>query len=132
MRTLERLVGSWSITMRHTAVPEPVTGTQVYRWVLDGAFLQQDWTYDHPDFPDAIAFLEERKLHHFDVRGVTRVFDLDLTDSGWSMIRRDEDFWQRSIARFVDDDHIEGAGELSYDRGATWQHDFSIDCRRVP
>src|SRR5690625_4512333 len=95
MSTLDRLAGTWTFTMRHSAMTEPVTGMQVYRWVLDGTFLQQDWTYEHPDFPDAIAMLDEHHLHHFDVRGITRVFDLTLDEAGWWMIRRDDDFWQR-------------------------------------
>src|SRR5690625_5214447 len=119
MSTLDRLAGTWTFTMRHSAMTEPVTGMQVYRWVLDGTFLQQDWTYEHPDFPDAIAMLDEHHLHHFDVRGITRVFDLTLDEAGWWMIRRDDDFWQRATGRFIDDDTIAGSGELSYDEGAT-------------
>ncbi|MFC0674320.1 hypothetical protein [Brachybacterium hainanense] len=131
MRTLDRLAGSWAFTMQHCAVAEPVTGTQTYRWVLDDAFLQQDWAYDRPDFPDAVSMLAEHRLHYFDVRGIVRVFELELEESGWSMIRRDDDFWQRLNSRFIDDDTIEGSGELSYDEGATWEHDYSLVCRRV-
>ncbi|RDB49101.1 hypothetical protein [Tsukamurella tyrosinosolvens] len=131
MSTLDRLVGTWSFTMQHVAMTVPVLGTQTYRWTLGGAFVEQDWTYEHPDFPDAIAMLDERHLHYFDVRGVVRVFDLTLDDSGWAMIRRDDDFWQRSTGRFIGNDTIEGSGELSYDEGVNWQHDYSIECRRA-
>ena len=40
------------------------------------------WTYDHPDLPDAIVRLDERRYHYFDGRGVTRVFDLKVDDAG--------------------------------------------------
>lgn len=128
MDILERLAGSWAFTMRHIAVAEPVTGMQRYHWVLGGAFLQQDWTYDHPDFPDGISILDRHSVRYFDVRGIARVFDLTLDEPGWSMIRRDDDFWQRSASRFVDDDTIVGTGELSYDEGASWRHDYAIEC----
>lgn len=129
--SLERLLGTWDFTMRHAALPEPVSGRQRYERVLDGAFVMLHWTYEHPDFPDAVAVLDQRSLHYFDVRGVIRVFDLAFDDSGWSMIRRDEDYWQRSSARFVGADATEGTGENSHDSGDTWEHDYSISCVRV-
>ncbi len=50
MSALDRLLGSWEFTMRHAAVPGPVTGRQRYERVLDDAFVLQHWTYDHPGF----------------------------------------------------------------------------------
>ena len=129
--SLDQLLGTWDFTMSHSALSEPVTGRQRYERVLDGAFVMLHWTYDHPDFPDAIALLDERTYHYFDVRGVTRVFDLTIEDTGWAMIRRDEDFWQRSAGRFRGTDAIDVTGENSYDAGATWQHDFSMSYGRV-
>jgi hypothetical protein len=129
--SLDRLLGTWSLTMRHAAVQEPVTGEQRYERVLDDAFVMLRWTYDHPEFPAAIAMLDESRCHYFDVRGVTRVFDLEIDDQGWSMIRRDTDFWQRSNATFEGPDAMTGTGENSYDGGATWQHDFSMSYTRV-
>lgn len=129
--SLDLLLGTWDITMRHVAVSEPVVGRQRYERVLSGAFVRLEWTYDHPDFPDAIAILDERTCHYFDVRGVTRVFDLEIDGSGWQMIRRDADVWQRSSATFVGTDAMEGTGENSHDGGATWQHDFAISYVRT-
>lgn len=129
--SLDRLLGTWEITLHHAAVPEAVRGLQRYERVLDGAFVQLQWTYDHPQFPDAIAMLDESTCHSFDVRGVIRVFDLEVGDSGWTMIRRDPDFWQRSAAAFRGPDAMDGSGENSHDGGVTWQHDFSITYVRV-
>jgi hypothetical protein len=129
--SLDRLVGAWDVTMQHSAVTEPVTGRQRYERVLDGAFVLLHWTYDHPDFPNAIAVLDERAFHYFDVRGITRLFDLAFDESGWTMIRRDEDFWQRSAGRFRGVGAIDGTGENSFDRGVTWQHDYAISYTRV-
>jgi hypothetical protein len=131
MSALHRLLGTWEFTMHHTAMSEPITGRQRYERVLDGAFVLQQWTYDHPDFPDAMALLSEDRYHYFDVRGITRVFDLDFDDSGWSMIRLDEDFSQRHTARFRGPDVIESTGEMSHDTGVTWQPEFEMSYQRV-
>ena len=95
MSVLDRLLGTREFTMHHSAMSEPVTGRQRYERVLDGAFVLQHWTYDHPDFPDALALLSDDRYHYFDVRGITRVFELEVDDAGWSMIRLDVDFSQR-------------------------------------
>jgi hypothetical protein len=94
MSALDRLLGIWGFTMHHSAMSEPVTGRQRYERVLDGAFVLQHWTYYHPDFPDAMALLSDERYHYFDVRGITRVFELEVDDAGWAMIRLDEDFSQ--------------------------------------
>jgi hypothetical protein len=129
--SLDRLVGTWDVAMQHSAVTEPVTGRQRYERVLDSAFVLLHWTYDHPDFPDAMAVLDDHAFHYFDVRGITRVFDLAFDESGWTMIRRDEDFWQRSAGRFRGAGAIDGTGENSFDRGVTWQHDYAVSYARL-
>ena len=131
MSALDRLVGTWEYTMHHSAMSEPVTGRQRYERVLDGAFVLQRWTYDHPDFPDAIALLSDDRYHYFDVRGITRVFELEVDDAGWSMVRLDVDFSQRYTARFRGPDVMESTGEMSHDNGVTWQPDFTITYQRV-
>lgn len=124
--SLDRLFGTWDISMQHVALPEPVVGRQRYESVLGGAFVMLHWTYDHQDFPDSIALLEQSAFHYFDVRGISRVFDLKVDEQGWSMIRRDPDFWQRSSARFLGEQAMEGTGENSHDGGLTWEHDFAM------
>jgi hypothetical protein len=128
---LERLLGSWDVAMQHVAMPGPVHGRQRYERVLDGAFVMLHATYEHPDFPDAISLLDGTACHYFDVRGVQRTFDLEVTAEGWSMVRRDPDFWQRSSVRFVGAEAMEGTGENSHDGGTSWQHDFSLSWTRT-
>ena len=131
MSALDRLLGTWEFTMQHSALSEPISGRQHYEWVLDGAFVLQHWTYDHPDFPDATALLSNDRYHYFDVRGITRVFEFTVNAAGWSMIHLDEDFSQRSSARFLSLDVIESTGEKSRDNGVTWQPDYSMTSRRT-
>jgi hypothetical protein len=131
MSALDRLLGTWEFTMQHSAMSEPVTGRQRYERVLAGAFVLQHWTYDHPDFPDAIGLLSDDRYHYFDVRGITRVFELDVDDTGWSMIRLAEDLSQRCTASFLGPDVMESTGEMSHDNGVTWRPDFTMTYRRV-
>jgi hypothetical protein len=129
--SLDALIGAWNITMQHVAMGQPVAGHQRYERVLDQAFVMLHWTFDHQEFPDALALLDERTFHYFDVRGVTRVFDFEIGTLGWVMTRRGDDFWQRCAATFVDAKTMEGAGENSHDAGVTWQHDFTITYSRI-
>ena len=131
MSALDRLIGTWKFTMHHVAVSEPVTGRQRYERVLDGAFIRLDWTYDHPDFPDAMALVSDERWHYFDVRGVVRVFDLEIDDAGWTMVRLNEEFSQRQTVRFSGPDHMDSNGEASHNSGATWQPDFTMTCQRI-
>jgi hypothetical protein len=131
MSALDRLLGTWGFTMHHSAMSESVTGRQRYERVLDGAFVLLHWTYDHTDFPDAMALLSDDRYHYFDVRGITRVFELEVDDDGWSMIHLHADFSQRSTGRFRGPDVIDSTGEMSHDNGVTWQPDFTMTYRRV-
>lgn len=131
MSPLDRLLGTWEVTMHHPAMSEPVTGRQRYERVLDGAFVLLHWTYDHPDFPDAMALISDDRYHYFDVRRITRIFEVEADDAGWSMIHPDEDFSQRSTTLFHGPDVMESTGELSRDNGVTWQPDFTMTHRRV-
>lgn len=129
--SLARLVGTWAFRMRHVALPDVVTGVQAYEFVLDGAFLQQRWRYDHPEFPDAVSLISPTRMHYFDVRGIARVFDLTSDETGWSIVRLDADFGQRMTFRFQGEDGITGTGEMSHDDGTTWVHDFTIEGART-
>jgi hypothetical protein len=117
--------------MHHSAVAEPVTGRQRYKRVLQGAYLLLNWTYDHPDFPDAMAILSDEKMYYFDVRGITRLFDVQIDHTGLSMVHLDLEFSQRFTARLGGPDAMDTRGEYSHDQGATWQHDFTMSATRV-
>ena len=131
MSALDRLLGAWEFTMHHSAMSGPVTGRQRYERVLDGAFVLQHWTYDHPDFPDAMALLSDDRYHYFDVRGITRVFEFEIGDADgrWSA-------WTRTSRNatphaFRGPDAMESTGEMSHDSGLTWQPDFTMTYQRV-
>ena len=121
MNGLDLLLCTWHTTMHHTAISEPVIGLQADERVQDGAHVLLPWTYDHPDFPGAMAMLSDRAYDSFDVRGVTRVFDLTADQAGWSIVLVDPGFSQRRRTTFTGPDSMDGTGELSDDAGGTWQ-----------
>ena len=132
MSPLDRLPGTWDLTMHHADIEEPVLGRHRYEWVLDGAFLQLRWTYERPDFPDAMALFAPPRYHYFDVRGVVRVFDLTVAEDGWSMVNVTGDgLSQRTTARFTGADTVEVTGERSTDTGASWEPDFTMTLART-
>lgn len=63
-------------------------------------------------------------LYHDD-RGVARVFEMELSDQGWTLLREDADFYQRFQADLAED-LITGASEASEDKGLTWRKDFDL------
>ena len=128
---MDRLLGTWDVVVKHVAVAEPVQGRHRYERVLDGAYVLLHCTYAHPDFPDAMSLLDDTTCHYFDVRGVTRRFDLQVDDDGWSMVRRDPDFWQRTTVRFFGADAMTGTGENSHDAGRTWELDVDLAYTRA-
>lgn len=131
--SLDRLLGTWAFRMEHVAFPgEQVVGEHRVEPVLDGAFVLQRTTYDHPDVPDAWAMLDDKRCHYFDVRGVIRVFDSAFDSSSWSLVRHDTDFWQRSRMEFTGPDAMEGTGDISKDEGTTWDHDYAVTWTRLP
>jgi hypothetical protein len=131
MSVLDQLIGTWQTTMNHLAMSDPVTGRHTYEKVLDGAFVLQQSTSDHPDVPDALALLSDDHNYYFDVRGIVRIFDVTFDDAGWSMIHLDEEFSQRTTARFSGADVIQSTGDVSTDNGVTWQLDFTMTYNRV-
>jgi hypothetical protein len=128
---LDQLLGTWDLTMDHDSVDASVSGCQIYERVLDGAYVRLDWTYEHPDFPNALALLSEDAMHYFDVRGITRVFEVDWDDSGWTMVHLDPVFSQRFTSRVEGPELVITEGEYSEDEGATWLHDFRLTLRRT-
>lgn len=142
---LEPLVGEWAVEARFTFTPEPTRGTLHFAWQLGRQFLQQRSTTEHPAAPDVLALLSvaeegdghEYVQHYFDSRGVVRLYRMTLRDNEWTLLRDRADFTpldfaQRYTGTFGDDGRtITGRWEKSHDDGATWEHDFDLDHRKL-
>jgi hypothetical protein len=131
----QRLVGEWSIEARHPALPDTViNGRAAFEWLEDQRFLIQRTHYDHPEMPDAVSVSGivdgTPAMHYFDVRGVHRVFAVDLTGDTWRYWNHTPGFAQRFTGT-LGDGVIDGRAELSRDDGSTWALDLAITYRRI-
>lgn len=131
-----RLVGGWTTEATHPQLPGTVVpGTASVEWLEGQRFLIFRARTDHPDFPDSISVIGDTdglRMHYFDSRGVHRIYELTVTDDGWAIARdAPEEFSQRLLLTFADDDNtMVGTSKISYD-GTTWDDDLAITYRRV-
>lgn len=123
--------------------PLPDVGARAdFAWMGDRAFVVQRWTVPVAEAPNGLAVIgwnADRGAclqHYFDDRGVARVYETDLTDGVWTMVRTQPDltplhFAQRFTGTFTDDrTRIDGIWEIAHD-GRTWQKDFDFVYTRV-
>jgi hypothetical protein len=134
---LEPLVGEWDLEVLHPA-PEigRLVGASNAEWVLDGAFVVQRLTIEHPQFPDWLVVIGpadgDWAYHYYDTRGVSRTFRMRIEDRTWSFLRMGEDFYQRFTLEFApDDSRFVARIDMSHDEGRTWSHDFDMRFSRV-
>lgn len=137
LEPLNALVGKWSIEMTHVALPDTVHGQTTYEWLEGRRFLIVRSRTEHPDIPDSIAVIgaddsgEGLAEHYFDSRGVSRVYQMSLSDGTWNMWRDAPGFSQRFTGTFSDDGKtIKVLGELLRD-GVNWERDFEQTYTKV-
>jgi hypothetical protein len=71
------------------------------------------------------------KLYYFDTRGVTRIYEMTLSDGVWKVWRDAPGFSQRFTGTFEDDGNaIHASWELSTD-GSHWDHDLGLTYTRL-
>lgn len=135
---LEVLIGKWSVTMRHIAIPQPLTWQDTFGW-LDNAFIIWHWRGKN-EVPKATSIINRKRekqnnkyiMFYYDVRGVSRIFEMSYENSIWKFWREDHDFYQRFEGKISEDKQtIIGKGEISHDGGKSWKHDFDISYTRV-
>lgn len=132
------LVGNWKTTGTHGQVPDTTLhGHTSFEWLENGAFLMMRSEIDDPRFPSAIAILgsddaeAECYMLTFDERGVSRKYEVTLSDNTWKWWRNAPGFFQR-YEGIIDDggNTITGKGELSKD-GLSWEKDLDLTYERV-
>ena len=141
LESLDVFVGEWSMTASFEpgAADAPRART-TFDWLPGKRFLVQRWEVEHPDAPDGIAVIgfdaDAASLvqHYFDSRGVARKYAMTFADRVWTLERHAssaEDFSQRFIGTFTDDDNtINGRWDISTD-GSNWNPDFNLIYTRV-
>ncbi len=135
MKALEPFVGTWETRMVFPTDAYPdMRGTARFEWILDGAFLLETSTVDHPVAPNAhIVFAPDRdayRQHYFDARGVVRDYAMTFDGRVWTSARYPDppEFHQRFSGE-LDGDEIRGAWERVED--GVWRHDFDMTFTRV-
>jgi hypothetical protein len=134
LRQLDPLVGEWA--MRSPDFPGP-SGRTSFEWLQGGRYLIQRWEVPVPEAPDGIAVIGadgengEILQHYFDSRGISRVYQLSLTDGVLRLWRDEPGFFQRFAGTFSRDGNtINGLWEMSED-GSQWRNDFRLDYTRA-
>jgi hypothetical protein len=138
LQPLSVLVGNWSTTGTHPQVPgKTFHGRTSFAWIEGGAFLIMHSQIDEPEIPRGIAIFGtddktgECSMLYFDERGVSRRYEVSITNNVWKWWRNTPDFSQRFTATISPDGcSIVGRGELSRD-GAKWQGDLALTYTRV-
>jgi len=142
-----RLVGTWATEATHPLLPGAlIRGSSEIEWLDGERFLVYRSGHDHPDIPNAISIIGDTdglRMHYFDSRGVSRIYEATVTEEGWetamsrlaspgSFASPDAPFSQRMSFTFEDDDRVmSGKGSLSFD-DVNWEDDLQITYSRVP
>ena len=136
LRRLEPLVGEWDGEATFSS-GEALPGRFTFEWHASRAHLVQRGTVEHPQAPDNLSIIgcDAANGTYFqlysDQRGVCRVYEMSIDDSGWRLWRTGEPFSQRFTATFNDDGNtITGRWEIAED-GTTYRTDFDLTLRRI-
>ena len=129
---LGKLVGEWSLSGTHPYFPgAALRGRASFEWLEGGAFLAGRSEIDHPDFPDGIAIFASDDvagqlfLLHFDERGTSRKYDVEITENEVRWQRDEPSFSQRFVLTVESDTKLSSRGEMSI-KGAAWEGDLSL------
>ena len=137
MKPFAVLIGDWSLTMTHPALPGAVVhGASRFEWLAGERFLIQRAETDHPDFPDSISVIgvmegdENLSMQYFDSRGVHRIYRLAFDGRELRIWRDAPGFMQRLNAKLsADGSVLDGVWQLNEaDQG--FKDDAAITFRR--
>lgn len=132
------LIGTWNVTMKHTAIPEPLSWQDTFSW-LDNGFIVWHWQGKN-EVPQATliigrneqAYKNKYNIFYYDARGISRFMNMSFENKVWKFSRNGADFYQRMEYVISDDEKtMKGHGEMSHDQGKTWKHDFDIEYTKV-
>lgn len=138
LQPLSRFVGKWRTVGTHPLVPGTTFhGHTSFEWLEGGAFLIMHSEIEEPAIPNGIAIFGsddatgEYFMLYFDERGVSRKYELKLSDNSWKWWRTAPGFSQRMTGTFSDDGRtIVSKGELSRD-GSFWEGDLELTYTRI-
>ena len=135
---LEPLVGEWRLDAPAFSLPGGALARTTFEWTLGGAFLLERDEVPLDDAPDGLKVIaatdEGYALHHFDQRGVVRLYEMTFTGREWTLERHRADFselpFHQRWTSTVEADLISGRWEKSAD-GRAWELDFELFYHRM-
>jgi hypothetical protein len=138
LRPFEVLVGEWRTTGTHPLVPDTTFhGRTSFTWHEGGAFLLMRSEMDATDIPSGVAVFGSDDaaatfvMIYFDERGVSRKYDVTLTDNRLVWARDEAGFAQRNTLVIEEDgSRMVGIGEMSR-AGGEWEGDLSLTYERI-
>ncbi len=141
---LERLgilVGEWNVEMASMSFhPDPsavVHWRASIEWFEGGMFLVQREEEISPEYPHGTWIIGPDDASgtycvlHYDSRGVSRIYQMSLSNEVWKVWRDFPGFSQRFSGTFSGDGNtITASWEKSLD-GSQWEHDFDLKYTKV-
>ena len=131
LENLGLLVGQWEVELIFpTDPPGRIQTEAVFDWLDSQAFVIEHWGGS-----TWIIGLDDTSetysvLYH-DERGVSRVYQMSLSNGLWKLWRNTPDFSQRFEGQFSADGRtITARWEKSSD-GSSWEHDFALTYSKV-
>lgn len=129
-----RVIGLWQTSGTHPYLPgRALAGRTSFEWHEGRAFVLMRSELDAPEVPSGVAVFGSDTdsgalfMLYFDERGISRRYDVTLTDRILQWERLDPPFAQRQTLSFdADADRMSGRGEMSRD-GAPWEDDLSLE-----
>jgi hypothetical protein len=136
---LERLgilAGEWNVEMSSMSFhPDPsavVRWRISFEWLEGGIFMVQHEEVISPEIPHGTWIIGPDDaagtycVLHYDSRGVSRIYQMSLSDGVWKVWRDFPGFSQRFSGTFSEDGNtITASWEKSFD-GSKWEHDFDL------
>jgi hypothetical protein len=137
LKPFKSLVGYWLTIGEHPYLPgTSLTGKTSFELIEGGSFLMMRTEIDHPKIPDGIAIFGSDDsagtyyMIYFDERGVSRKFDVAVTEKGFTWHRDDAHLSQR-VNLDIKNDKLISRGEMSRD-GGEWEKDLSLIYEKMP
>jgi hypothetical protein len=135
------LAGEWQVEMSSMSFqPDPSAVAQwriSFEWLEGGVFMIQREEAFSPDVPHGVWIIGTDDaagtycVLHYDSRGVSRIYQMSLSDGVWKVWRDFPDFSQRFEGKFSEDRNtITAHWDKSFE-GSTWEHDFDLTYTKV-
>ncbi len=141
LQRLSLLAGEWDVEFSsmsfHPDSSAVVHGRSSFVWLEGGAFMVEHSEADSPEAPRGIVIIGPDDaagtyyMLHYDSRGVSRVYQMSLSNSTWKIWRDFPGFSQRFMGTIsADGRNIKASWEKSGD-GSHWEHDFDLTYTKI-